>query len=154
MFSPPSCNITFIHIIYTMTKTLKNPIIKPNNPPLPKKKVVKAKKKRERKKDGRKLLFKTKEALQKEIDEYFESCYEMQWKDRDWRDEKGNRVKEGDTWKKEPYQVKVMIQVPTISGLAVALDTSRQTLINYEEREEFFDTIKRAKQFIESIVEE
>lgn len=33
----------------------------------------------------------------------------------------------------------------TITGLALALDTSRETLCNYEEKEEFFDTIKRAK---------
>lgn len=35
--------------------------------------------------------------------------------------------------------------VPTISDLAVYLDTSRQTLINYEGRDEFFDAIKKAK---------
>ena len=33
----------------------------------------------------------------------------------------------------------------TVSGLAYALGTNRQTLLNYEENEEFFDTIKRAK---------
>ena len=33
----------------------------------------------------------------------------------------------------------------TITGLALHLDTSRETLMNYEDREEFFDTIKRAK---------
>lgn len=42
----------------------------------------------------------------------------------------------------------------TISGLAVALDTSRQTLINYEDKEQYFDTIKRAKQKIEAYAEE
>ena len=47
-----------------------------------------------------------------------------------------------------------MIKIPTISGLAVALDTSRRTLVNYEEKEEFFHTIKEAKQFIESVIEE
>lgn len=38
----------------------------------------------------------------------------------------------------------------TITGLALALDTSRQTLINYEERGEYFDTIKRAKLIVEN----
>lgn len=38
----------------------------------------------------------------------------------------------------------------TITGLALALDTSRQTLINYEDKEEFFDTIKRAKLIVEN----
>lgn len=33
----------------------------------------------------------------------------------------------------------------TITGLALALDTSRETLCNYEEKAEYFDTIKRAK---------
>ena len=42
----------------------------------------------------------------------------------------------------------------TITGLALWLDTSRETLINYEERPEFFDTIKRAKQKCENWVEE
>ena len=42
----------------------------------------------------------------------------------------------------------------TVSGLAVALDTNRQTLINYEDKGEFFDTIKKAKAKIEAYNEE
>ena len=42
----------------------------------------------------------------------------------------------------------------TITGLAIALDTDRQTLINYENRDEFFDTIKKAKQKVENYAEE
>jgi hypothetical protein len=42
----------------------------------------------------------------------------------------------------------------TISGLAYYLDTNRQTLLNYEGRDEFFDTITRAKARIEAFVEE
>lgn len=45
-------------------------------------------------------------------------------------------------------------KVATITGLAVALDTSRETLLNYEKREEFFDTIQRAKQIIEAETEQ
>jgi hypothetical protein len=37
----------------------------------------------------------------------------------------------------------------TITGLAIALDTSRETLCNYEDKEEYFDTIKKAKDFVE-----
>ena len=37
----------------------------------------------------------------------------------------------------------------TITGLALHLDTYRQTLINYEVREDFMDTIKRAKLMVE-----
>lgn len=42
----------------------------------------------------------------------------------------------------------------TVSGLAYSLGTNRQTLLNYEENEEFFDTIKRAKARIELFNEE
>lgn len=42
----------------------------------------------------------------------------------------------------------------TITGLAVALDCDRKTLLNYESREEFFPTIKKAKQIIENYTEE
>lgn len=42
----------------------------------------------------------------------------------------------------------------TITGLALWLDTSRETLINYEERPEFFDAIKRAKSKCENWIEE
>ena len=41
----------------------------------------------------------------------------------------------------------------TIKGLALALDTSRETLMNYEAREEFFDTIKKAKTMVEMAYE-
>src|SRR6185369_10393962 len=37
----------------------------------------------------------------------------------------------------------------TITGLALFLDTSRETLMNYEGREEFFDTVKKAKLRVE-----
>lgn len=42
----------------------------------------------------------------------------------------------------------------TVSGLAYALGTYRQTLINYEEKEEYVDTIKKAKARIELYNEE
>lgn len=41
----------------------------------------------------------------------------------------------------------------TVSGLALALDMTRETLLRYEENLEFSDTIKRAKQKIEEYVE-
>lgn len=37
----------------------------------------------------------------------------------------------------------------TITGLALALDTSRETLMNYEHKVEFFDTIKKYKTKVE-----
>ena len=41
----------------------------------------------------------------------------------------------------------------TITSLAVWLDSDRKTLTNYEERDKFFPTIKRAKTKIEADIE-
>lgn len=46
--------------------------------------------------------------------------------------------------KNEPY---------TVTGLALALDMSRQDLINYQNKGEFFDTVKKAKQRVEAYIE-
>jgi hypothetical protein len=45
-------------------------------------------------------------------------------------------------------------EIPTISGLAVHLDTSRETLCNYEKKETFFDTIKGAKDKVIALQEQ
>lgn len=42
----------------------------------------------------------------------------------------------------------------TMSGLANALNMSRQSLINYSKDEEFFDTIKKARAEVEQQLEE
>lgn len=44
--------------------------------------------------------------------------------------------------------------IVTVAGLALALGMDRRSLLNYEGREEFFPTIKRAKLRIEEYVEE
>ena len=44
--------------------------------------------------------------------------------------------------------------VPTICGLAVDLDCDRHTLVNYERKEEYFTTVKRAKTIISAIQEQ
>lgn len=100
---------------------------------------------------GRPLLFDSTEALEKKIDEYFDSCEEEVWAktrnedgDVEWQpelDHKGNIRKE----RVKPY---------TVSGLAAYLGCDRRTLINYELRPEFFPIIKRAKTRIEAYVEE
>lgn len=41
----------------------------------------------------------------------------------------------------------------TITGLALALDTSRETLMNYEKRDDYFDTIKKAKDMVQNAYE-
>jgi hypothetical protein len=42
----------------------------------------------------------------------------------------------------------------TITGLALALDTDRRTLVSYGEKEEFFNTIKKLKSKVEGYAEE
>lgn len=42
----------------------------------------------------------------------------------------------------------------TITGLCLALETNRETLMNYEKKDEFFDTIKRLKLYAENYAEE
>ena len=46
--------------------------------------------------------------------------------------------------KNEPY---------TVTGLALALDVDRRTLLNYSEKDEFFPTIKKAKLRVENYLE-
>jgi hypothetical protein len=53
----------------------------------------------------------------------------------------------------DEYFIVTPISQQTITGLALALDTDRTTLINYEKRDEFFDTVKRAKTKIEHAYE-
>jgi hypothetical protein len=68
---------------------------------------------------GRPLKYKTVEEMQKKIDAYFAMCDK----------------------KKEPY---------TITGLALALDFStRAELINYQDREEYSNAVKKAKLKVE-----
>ena len=43
---------------------------------------------------------------------------------------------------------------PSVTGLCLALNLSRQGLINYQERPEFVDTIKRAKLMVEFAIEQ
>lgn len=78
---------------------------------------------------GRPLKFKTVKELQDAVDLYFINCT-------------------------DPEDENKYIRPLTITGLANALDTSRETLLEYEERPEFVDTIKRAKGKIHQYVEE
>lgn len=88
---------------------------------------------------GRPLLFKTPEELQLKIQDYFDDC--------DSRVVKQIYNKLGD--------VVAEVTAPyTVTGLAYYLGTSRETLINYSKRENFFDTINKAKAFIESRLQE
>jgi hypothetical protein len=96
---------------------------------------------------GRPLKFKTVKALQMKIDEYFESCFEEQW------------IKIDGVWEPElDYKgeiVKRQVKPFTITGLASFLETTRRTLLDYEQRnDDFSHTIKNAKSKIEAYAEE
>ena len=92
---------------------------------------------------GRPKLFKSAEELQKRIDAYFNSCIKpVISKD-------GEVLLDGNG---EP--VMVQHRPYTIGGLAFALGMTRQTLLNYQKNEQFFDTIMRAKQQCEVYAEE
>lgn len=100
-------------------------------------------------KSGRPLKFKTPEELQAKIDEYYKSCWEQKI------DMFGNPVFEKDrNGQKTEKPVMVQFKPYTITGLAVFLDTSRETLINYEQKDGFFDTIKAAKEKCHAYAEE
>src|SRR5690606_1435302 len=102
----------------------------------------------EDKSEGRPLKFESVEELQKKIDEYFESC---------------------DSGTQKIFYKGRFYEVPdprpyTVTGLALFLDTSRETLMDYEngipeklspeEKKKFSDTIKKAKEKIHNYAEE
>lgn len=109
---------------------------------------------------GRPLKFKTVEELEEKIQAYFDSCFVNKWVDEEVRDDKGKLVfvkadiGQGSVQKIAHVKVKEQIRPVTISGLAYALDTSRKVLLEYVEKEEFSNTITRAKEFIEALTEE
>lgn len=109
---------------------------------------------------GRPLKFPSVEELQARIDAYFQDCdphmvEEHQWVEK--RDSTGKLVKDsnGQTQLVELKIKRLTKQIPyTITGLALYLDTSRETLLEYQEREEFVDTIKKAKVKCENYAEQ
>lgn len=99
--------------------------------------------------EGRPLKFKTVDELREKIDEYFASCWTQKI------DMFGNPLFVKDAkGKKTDQPILVQFKPYTITGLAVFLDTSRETLLNYESKGEFFDTIKKAKEKIYAYAEE
>lgn len=99
----------------------------------------------EKKKGGRPPKYKSKEEIQEKIDKYFEECKGEIVYDKNGKpvlDKKGNLVIYGS-------------KPPTITGLALALGfASRQSLLDYEGKKEFLDTITRAKAKVEQYTEE
>lgn len=93
---------------------------------------------------GRPRIYNTAEEMQEKIDEYFNSCF------RPVLDKDGNPIVNlltGDFYLEQfrPF---------TMSGLANALDMSRQSLLNYRKEDDFFDTIERARRKVEVYTEE
>ena len=99
----------------------------------------------EEKKVGRPPMYHTKEEIQEKIDAYFEEC-------------KGRVLRnDDDSIARDKYGLPVIVDArpPTITGLALALGfTSRQALLNYQAKDEFVDTITRAKSRVECYAEE
>lgn len=101
---------------------------------------------------GRPLKFGSAEELQEKIDEYFESCYEEIW--QEVFDDEGKSKGWVPIYGRDGSIRKRLVRPFTISGLAVHLEVDRKTLLNYEDKSEFFRTIKRAKARIENYTEE
>lgn len=74
------------------------------------------------------LIYKSVDELQEAIDSYFQS-----------------KRKETDSG---------IVFRPTLTGLAIALGIDRKTLYNYSRRDDYFPTIKRAKDIVEEALEE
>jgi hypothetical protein len=90
-------------------------------------------------------MYKTREEIQAKIDAYFEEC-----KGELLYDTEGNPMID-----KNGNPIRVGCRPLTITGLALALGfNSRQALINYQCKEEFYDTIMRAKSKVEQYAEE
>ena len=94
---------------------------------------------------GRPPMYKTKEEIQEKIDDYFEKC-------------KGVILTDGNdnpVLDKNGLPIIYGARPLTVTGLAIALGfTSRQALLNYQNKEEFVDTITRAKAIVEQYAEE
>ena len=94
---------------------------------------------------GRPATYKTPGEMQAKIDAYFNSCYGEYI-----TDDEGNLMTD-----KHGHPVMSKPRPLTITGLALALGfNGRQALLNYEDKDEFMDTIKRAKAKVEQYAEE
>jgi hypothetical protein len=115
---------------------------------------------------GRPLKFESVEVLEQRIEAYFDDCDKSE-DTRKWShdeivlDEETKKKLCTNCWGPAKSRgcmlVSGHLKLPrpyTVTGLAVWLDTSRQTLLNYEEKDLFFDTIVKAKQRIENYAEE
>jgi hypothetical protein len=95
---------------------------------------------------GRPVKYETKEEMQRIIDLYFLACKVRQSED--------NGLLEGLAIEDLEIIKDIEGNIPTVAGLAYALNMTRETIRCYGEKDEFSDTIKRAKQRIEISLEQ
>lgn len=89
---------------------------------------------------GRPKLFKSVDDITDKIDAYFSYC--------------DNRIQQVYSAKADGV-IEVMNAAPyTLSGLAYALGVDRKTLYNYSKDQDFFPTIKRARDRVEADIDE
>lgn len=94
---------------------------------------------------GRPPKYKNKEEIEEKIEAYFKEC-----EGEILKDDNGEPVL--NKWGKP---VVINCRPPTVTGLALALGfTTRTSLLNYQGKREFMDTITRAKTRIEAYAEE
>jgi hypothetical protein len=86
---------------------------------------------------GRPLKFKSAKELESLIEEYFDYC--------------DNRIK---TFYKDGQDITASVPAPyTMSGLARRLKIDRKTLVNYSHKDEYFLTIKDARERVQEDIE-
>lgn len=94
---------------------------------------------------GRPPKYKSKEEIEEKIEQYFKDC-----EGHPLTDSEGNQI-----YNKWGYPVIVDKRPPTVTGLALALGfTNRLSLLNYQGKKEFVNTITRAKARVEQYAEE
>ena len=94
---------------------------------------------------GRPPKYKSKEEIEEKIEQYFKDC-----EGHPLNDDEGNPV-----YNKWGYPVIVARKPPTVTGLALALGFSTSlSLLNYQGRKEFMNTITLATSRVEQYAEE
>ena len=94
---------------------------------------------------GRPPKYKSKEEIEEKIEEYFKEC-----EGEILKDDEGKPI-----FNKFGSPVVINQRPPTVTGLALALGFStRLSLLNYQGKKEFMNTITRAKARVEAYAEE
>lgn len=94
---------------------------------------------------GRKPKFTSKAQIEELIEQYFKDC-----EGKPLLDDEGQPLRD-----KYGEVILLGARPPTVTGLALALGFhSRQSLLNYQAKAEFMDTITRAKMRVEAYCEE